>query len=175
MKAHQGRLSRLFVIVAAGLLVAGCAAQTPFSPSNPSSDLSRHREPLGDPSTVIEIQNNWTGTINGSGSAECWAISSPLPTLAAGASSGSITLTFTPSVSCGIPNSLGIAYGPAAVSGNRCTFLTVYNASGFSYSVVQSGNTACKIEYPPNGLNAIFVYAQNSSPTHFRGSGDIHR
>jgi hypothetical protein len=33
----------------------------------------------------------------------------------------------------------------------------------FSFSVTQGTNTTCNIVYPPEGVNAIFVYNQGAS------------
>jgi len=168
--------AQLLVSATAALALAGCGGgQAPLSPSSSTgTNLSHHAGPLSDPSTVVEIQNGWTGTISGSGSADCWTIAPPLPILGAGDSSSPITLSFHVSTTCGVPSSLGITYGPFAVTGNRCTFYTVFNAGGFSYAVTQTDNTACKIVYPPNGINAIFVYAQKSSASRRTGSPQLH-
>lgn len=152
------QLGQLSVAVAAAFMVAGCgASQGALSPSG-SNDVSRRVSPLSDPSAQVGITNDWTAAISGSGSAPCWTISPGLPIIGAGDSSGPITLTYTPL--CPTISTLPITYGPAASTGGRCTFNTLYSASGFSFSVVQSSVTDCKIVYPPNGLNAIFVYNQ---------------
>jgi hypothetical protein len=161
MKASQGRASRLIVAIGAAFAVTGCgAAQAPLSPSGSTvTNVSRHVGPLDGASTEVDIQNDWTAAIAGSGSADCWTISPGLPIVDAGDIAGPITLTYHASTSCPVPSSLGISYGPAAVTGPRCTFNVVYDAH-FSFSVMQSVMTACTIEYPPEGVNAIFTYAQ---------------
>jgi hypothetical protein len=143
------------------LIVAGCSsAQTPLSPSGSApNNLSRHAGPL-DASTQVDIQNAWIAAIAGSGSADCWTISPGLPIVDAGDIAGPITLTYHPSISCGIPSSIGIKYGPAAVTGARCSFYVVYDVS-FSFSVTQSSDTDCTIKYPPT-VSAIFTYNQLS-------------
>jgi hypothetical protein len=150
---------KTILLTAVVALVAGCgSAQVPSSSSGAAANVSHRVGPLDDPSTEVDIQNNWTAAIAGSGSADCWTISPSLPIVGAGDTAGPITLTYTPL--CPTPSALPISYGPAATTGERCTFNVSYTPSGFSFSVTQSDNTACKIEYPPNTINAIFVYAQ---------------
>ncbi|MGA8576058.1 MAG: hypothetical protein WB609_10335 [Candidatus Cybelea sp.] len=163
MKAPHRRPGRLIVAVASAIIIAGCSsAQAPISPTGSSANMSRYGGPLTGASTEVDIQNNWIAAIAGSGSSDCWTISPGLPIVGAGDTAGPITLTHTTSPSCGIPSGLAITYGPAAATAEKCTFNTVYNASGFTFSVTQTQNTACTIKYPPNGVNAIFDYAQGT-------------
>jgi hypothetical protein len=164
MKSLTAQLARKIICAAAvAALLTGCGApQTAFSPSgSASTNVSRHVGPLDDPSTQVDIQNDWTAAIAGSGSATCWTISPPLPVVGAGDTAGPITLTYTPL--CPSISTLPITYGPAISTGPSCTFDVSYTSSGFSYSVTQSALTDCRIVYPPNGVNAIFVYNQLGS------------
>jgi hypothetical protein len=141
-------------------LFVGCGAQPGLSAANSAAiSSSPHTTRLADPSVQVDIQNNWTASIAGSGSASCWTISPGLPIVGAGDTAGPITLTYNFTTGCPIPSALGITYGPAAFTGERCTFYTTYNASGFTFSVTQTDNTACSIKYPPM-VSAIFSYAQ---------------
>jgi len=161
MKASQVYANRLIAALAASFALAGCgAAQAPLSsPGSTVPVASHHAGPLTDPSTEVDIANDWTAAIAGSGSADCWTISPGLPLVDAGAIAGPITLSYHVSPICGVPSSLGIAYGPAASTGARCTFNTLYDGH-FSFSVAQSSVTDCTIKYPPEGVSAIFTYAQ---------------
>lgn len=152
---------RLITATIAALIIAGCGgAQTPISPSSSGSNVPGRVVPL-DASTQVDIRNDWTASIAGSGSATCWTISPALPLVGAGDTAGPITLTHHTSPSCGIPSGLTVTYGPAASTGARCMFNVVYDVS-FSFSVTQSSSTNCSIEYPPT-INAIFVYARLGS------------
>lgn len=171
MKAPLNRSGRWFVAVTAALIVAGCGApqNSLASPGSGVTNMSRHAGPLADPSTEVDIQNSWTASIAGSGHADCWTISPSLPIVGAGDITGPITLTYHVSTSCGVPSGLGITYGPAVVAGNTCTFTTVYDVN-FTFSVTQGDNTKCSIEYPPEGVSAIFTYNQKTP-----GSGSSMR
>lgn len=158
--ANQGMLKKALSIPVAALLI-GCGPQQGLSVANSAANGAPYATHLTDPSTQVDIQNNWTASIAGSGSANCWTISPGLPIVGAGDTAGPITLTYSFTTGCPIPSALGITYGPAAVTGQRCTFYTTYNASGFSFSVTQTGNTACSIKYPPT-VSAIFSYAQKA-------------
>jgi hypothetical protein len=160
LKTQPGCTAVLAVVVAA--LVAGCGGTQALSPSGSTmANTSRHAGPLDDPSTQVDIQNDWTASIAGSGSATCWTISPALPIVGAGDTAGPINLTYTPL--CPSVSTLPITYGPAISTGPSCTFDVSYTSSGFSYSVTQSTLTDCTIVYPPNGVNAIFVYNQLGS------------
>ncbi len=171
MNPLHGRRGRFALVAVAALGLAGCSgSQAPFAPSGPgATPLARHPVPLEGASTEVDIQNDWTASIAGSGSEDCWTISPALPIVGSGDTAGPIKLTYRPSTSCGVPSGIGISYGPAAVTGERCTFTVVYDVN-FSFSVAQSSNTACSIKYPPNGVSAILVYAQNAS-----GSSRVER
>lgn len=167
--ANQDIPRNVLAIAIAALLV-GCGAQQGLSAANSTAaNGTPYATHLTDPSTQVDIQNNWTASIAGSGSASCWTISPGLPIVGAGDTAGPITLTYTFTTGCPIPSALGITYGPAAFTGERCTFYTTYNASGFTFSVTQSGNTACSIKYPPT-ISAIFSYAQKTSGSWREGS-----
>jgi hypothetical protein len=155
----------------AAIAIAGCAgAQAPISAggstlANPSS----HIRAL-DASTEVNIQNAWTGSIAGTApSSLCWSIVPSLPIVGAGDTAGPVSITYKASTTCPIPAGIDISYGPAAFTGPTCTFNVVYDVN-FSFSITQGTNTACSIKYPPLGINAIFVYAQDAS-----GSGHVVR
>ncbi len=136
MKVPNERLGRFIVAVASAFLIASCgAAQAPVSATGSTANMSRRGGPLAGASTEVDIQNNWIASIAGSGSSDCWTISPGLPIVGAGDTAGPLTLTHTTSPSCGIPSGLAITYGPAATTGEKCTFNTVFNASGFTFSV----------------------------------------
>lgn len=164
MKPRHRRSGKLLLAVAAAFLIAGCgAAQGPLAPSGPAiANRSHNVKPLDGASTEVDIQNSWTASIAGSGSADCWTISPGLPIVGAGDIAGPVTLTYSPSTICGVPSAIAISYGPAAFTGAKCTFYVTYDVS-FSFSVTQSGNTDCSIEYPPVGVNAILTYDQKAT------------
>lgn len=161
MKALHVGPCRLFVVVAA-LALAGCGgSQGSTSPSTLVA-IPNHARPAN--ATVqVDIRNDWTASIAGSTTASsCWTISS-LPVVGAGNIAGPVDITYNASTTCPFPASTGISYGPAAVSGRRCTFNILYDVN-YSYSVVQSTGTACSILYPPS-ISGIFVYNQ-ITPSH---------
>jgi hypothetical protein len=161
------------IAVSISAVLASCGAQQGFSTASSAVSRSSYATHLTDPSTQVDVQNNWTAAISGSGSASCWTISPTLPIVGAGDTAGPITLTYTFTTGCPIPSALGISYGPAAFTGQRCTFYTTYNASGFTFSVTQSDNTACSIKYPPT-VSAIFSYAQKASGSGRRAPPQPH-
>jgi hypothetical protein len=120
------------------------------------------REEIGEPtpSQSSSCRENMIGTL---GSIIAMRATSPveissLPVVGAGSVAGPVNITYNASTTCPIPASTGIAYGPAAVSGHRCTFNVLYDVN-YSYSVTQGTGTACSIEYPPS-ISGLFVYNQ---------------
>lgn len=155
-------LSAQVLAVAAMIAIAGCGSSQVSPSASNATSLSSHARSL-EASTEVDISNDWTSSIAGTApSSLCWSIVPALPILGAGDTDGPITITYKTSTTCPIPASIGVTYGPAAFTGPQCTFNVVYDVN-FTFSVTQSTNTACTIKYPPLGVNAIFVYAQNAS------------
>ncbi len=156
----------LALFVAAAFL-AGCGGGSPsqLSPVNPdglNNTQSRHVHSLQTVSTKVAVYNSWTQTIFGtSRPPSCWSISpSSLPSVAAGATSSAITLSYD--TTCASDQVLSITYGPL-VTPNQCTFAVAYNGTKFTYSVSQSGNTDCSAYLSNNVLvNEILQYGQSS-------------
>jgi hypothetical protein len=170
MKALHFGSCRLLVVVAAALAIAGCGGSQ-ASTSSPSTlgAIPNHARPAT--ATVqVDIRNDWTASIAGNTTASsCWTISS-LPVVGAGSVAGPVDITYNASTTCPIPASTGISYGPAVVSGHRCTFNVLYDVN-YSYSVTQGTGTACSIEYPPS-ISGLFVYNQ-ITPSRVRSAQTI--
>jgi hypothetical protein len=157
MKALHVGSCRLFVVVAAALAIAGCGGSQASTSTLAPGAIPNHVRPAT--ATVqVDIRNDWTASIAGNTTASsCWTISS-LPVVGAGSVAGPVDITYNASTTCPIPASTGISYGPAVVSGHRCTFNVLYDVN-YSYSVTQGTGTACSIEYPPS-ISGLFVYNQ---------------
>lgn len=144
-------------------VLASCSATSSGLPRPAAADDFRHLSSTGSVSAEVDIQDGWTHKIVGSGSADCWSISPPLPKLGPDGSAGPITLTYTASTSCGLPSGIAIVYRPVGARREKCTFNVEYTASGFSFSATQTQKTDCTIEYPPFSIiNAILIYKQKT-------------
>ena len=148
--------------LAAAAIVAACSTgtQSSLSPSGIAQNRSRHVGPLATVSNVVQIDNAWTQTIFGSGSATCWSISpTPLPSVAPSASSPPVTLTYN--TTCPVTAPLPISYGPAITPLEQCTFNVGYNGTNFTYSVTQGTHTDCTAKPSPiSSIDQILTYDQ---------------
>lgn len=162
MKSPQNRRGQqVIAALAVAAVLAGCGsgAQSPISPSGPAASNASHRaSPLQTVSTIVGIRNDWTQKIAGSGSAICWSISPPLPSVGPGDLSAPITLSYD--IQCPAVSTLPITYGPASAT-SSCTFNVSYTGTTFKYSVTQGSNTACTAQPSPIGrYDEILTYAQ---------------
>jgi hypothetical protein len=119
MKASHVGSCRLFV-VAAALAAAGCGGSQAATSSATLGAVPNYARPAT-ATAQVDIRNDWTASIAGSTTASsCWTTSS-LPIVGAGSIAGPVDTTYNASTTCPIPASTGISYGPAVVSGHRCT------------------------------------------------------
>jgi hypothetical protein len=148
--------------LAAAAIFAGCSTgtQSSLSPSGTAQNGSHRVGPLATVSNVVQIDNAWTQTIFGSGSATCWSISpTPLPSVAPSASSPPVTLTYN--TTCPVTAPLPIRYGPGVTPLEDCTFNVGYNGTNFTYSVTQGTHTDCTAKPSPiSSIDEILTYDQ---------------
>jgi hypothetical protein len=150
--------------VAAAAIFTGCSTgtQSSLSPSGVAQNGSHRGGPLATVSDVVQINNAWTQTVLGSGSATCWSISpTPLPSVAPSASSPPVTLSYD--TTCPVTATLPITYGPATTPLENCTLNVGYNSTNFTYSVTQGTHTDCTAKPSPiSSIDEILTYDQIS-------------
>jgi hypothetical protein len=109
--------------LASAAIFADCnsGTQSSLSRLGTAQNGSHRVEPLATVSNVVQIDNEWTQTVLGSGSATCWSISpTPLPAVGPSASSPPVTLSYDTTcpvtlsydTTCPVTATLPITYGP---------------------------------------------------------------
>lgn len=150
MTTHLCTVKRAVSALAAPTSVAACSTgtQSSLGPSENAQNGSRRVWPLATVSNVARINNPWSQTILGSGSATCWTISpTPLPAVAPKhlESASHAHVQYALPCYCAFCPSVTDQQYPV----RHCTFNVASDGTNFMYFVAQGKQTDCTARPSP--------------------------